>query len=267
LDIYRPTFGKGPFPVVFYVHGGAFSSLSKDTHWVMALSFARRGYLVVNINYRLAPRHRFPAPLQDVFAAYQWTLDNVAHFGGDVDHMVLAGESAGANLVTSLAIAGAYQRPESWAREIYDRNQPLKAVLAACGVYQVSNGARYFKDVRNRFLRDRLTELSEIYLPKNSHGLEGGIDLADPAVILERGQVPTRPLPPFFLPVGTRDPLIADTRRLAQALAGLGVPAEPRFYAGEGHAFHAVILKESARQCWRDTFDYLNRVAPASSAP
>jgi alpha/beta hydrolase fold len=58
---------KGPpWPIVFYVHGGAFRILSKDTHWVMALSFARRGFVVFNVSYRLAPKHRFPAPLEDV---------------------------------------------------------------------------------------------------------------------------------------------------------------------------------------------------------
>jgi acetyl esterase len=262
LDIYRPTFGHDPHPVVFYVHGGAFRSLSKDTHWVMALTLARRGYVVVNINYRLAPRHRFPLGLQDVMDAYLWTLDNIAFYGGNPDHMVLAGESAGANLVTSLTLASTYQRPESWAARVFERNHPLKAVLAACGVYQVSNGMRYFQDVKSRFLRDRLTEMSEDYLPRSAPHGPGGIDLADPVVVLERGEVPERPLPPFFLPVGTKDPLIADTRRLAQALTSLGGRAEPRYYAGEGHAFHAVILRETARQCWRDTFEFLNRVAP-----
>jgi len=58
LDIYRPVSRPGPWPVVFYVHGGAFHLLSKDTHWVMGLSFARHGYLVINISYRLAPKHQ-----------------------------------------------------------------------------------------------------------------------------------------------------------------------------------------------------------------
>src|SRR5690349_17076567 len=62
LDVYRPIRQDGPEPVpplrpvVMYVHGGGFRILSKDTHWLMALAFARAGYVVFNISYRLAPR-------------------------------------------------------------------------------------------------------------------------------------------------------------------------------------------------------------------
>src|SRR5438093_3887886 len=66
LDVYRPTGrSKGPWPVCVYVHGGAFRILSKDTHWIMALAYARRGFLVFNISYRLAPKHPFPAAIAD----------------------------------------------------------------------------------------------------------------------------------------------------------------------------------------------------------
>src|SRR5262245_57988665 len=53
LDVYQPVGRPGPLPVVLYVHGGGFRILSKDSHWMMALAFARHGYLVFNINYRL----------------------------------------------------------------------------------------------------------------------------------------------------------------------------------------------------------------------
>src|SRR5437016_2324324 len=56
LDVYRPTTPPADargFPVVLYIHGGAFRMLSKDTHWLMGLAFARRGYLVFNVSYRL----------------------------------------------------------------------------------------------------------------------------------------------------------------------------------------------------------------------
>ena len=78
LDIYRSTVHPPPWPVVLYVHGGGFRILSKDTHWLMGLIFARRGYLVFNINYRLAPRHTFPAALQDAAAAYAWVVRHAA---------------------------------------------------------------------------------------------------------------------------------------------------------------------------------------------
>ncbi|MGB1015522.1 MAG: alpha/beta hydrolase, partial [Nannocystaceae bacterium] len=69
MDVYRPRQLSGPAPVVLYIHGGAFTDLSKDTHWMMGLAFAHAGYIVCNINYRLAPKHPFPAAIEDALAA------------------------------------------------------------------------------------------------------------------------------------------------------------------------------------------------------
>ena len=77
--------------------------LSKDTHRVMALAYARRGYVVFTINYRLGPEHLFPAPLEDASPhALVWVREHCARFGGDPSRLAIAGESAGANLVTAL---------------------------------------------------------------------------------------------------------------------------------------------------------------------
>ena len=111
LDIWRLKDTDGPMPVVLYIHGGGFRALHKGTHWLMALMLARRGYLVVNINYRLSPEHAYPAHLQDVCAAWLWTLQNAPEYGGDTSRMVIAGESAGANLTMALTIACCYPRP------------------------------------------------------------------------------------------------------------------------------------------------------------
>ncbi|RYF09871.1 MAG: hypothetical protein EOO40_06160, partial [Deltaproteobacteria bacterium] len=102
LDIHRPRQG-GPWPVVLYVHGGGFGLLSKDTHWHIATALASLGFWVANINYRLAPKHPYPAALQDSAQALAWVVDHAAKSGGDLSRLVLAGESAGANLVTALA--------------------------------------------------------------------------------------------------------------------------------------------------------------------
>ena len=80
LDVYKPA-GPGPHPVLLYIHGGGFRILSKDTHWIMALAFARRGWVVFNASYRLAPDHPFPAGLADTCAAWEWVLANAARFG------------------------------------------------------------------------------------------------------------------------------------------------------------------------------------------
>jgi acetyl esterase len=263
LDVYRPIDRDGPRPVVLYIHGGGFRILSKDTHWLMGLAFARRGYVVLNIDYRLAPAHPFPAALLDVAAAYRWVLAHAERYGGDPSRLVVAGESAGANLSTALTLLTCYERPEPWAREVFEVGRVPDAVVPACGIFQVSDVERFAGRVSSSFVMDRLREVSEAYLGVEGSGPRtagpGPLDLADPVVLLERRQAPARPLPPFFAPVGSRDPLRPDNDRLAAALRGLGVCCEAPVYPGERHAFHAFVFRAQARRCWRDTFAFLER--------
>ena len=258
LDVYRPIRREGPLPVCLYVHGGGFRILSKDTHWLMGLIFARRGYLVFNINYRLAPAHPFPAAIKHTCEAYAWMLRNAEAYGGDPTRCVLAGESAGANLITSLTMALCYRRSEPYARKVWDLDRLPRAVVPASGIYQVSDVDRLKRKMPlSRFVWDRIREVSRAYLLRQGELPREELELADPLLFLERGPTPDRPLPPFFVPVGTRDPLLDDTRRLDDALRNLGVHCDARYYAEEAHAFHALIWRKNARACWKDTFDFL----------
>ncbi len=283
LDVYRPTettalapaasggpfrkYAGPPWPIVFYVHGGGFRVLSKDTHWIMGLSFARRGFLVFNVNYRLAPKHRYPSAVSDVHEAFVWTVRNAARYGGDVSRMVLAGESAGANLATGIAISLAYRREEPFARAVFETGIAPRAVVPACGAFQVSDMLRLHrrKPRMSSFIVERLAEIEDAYLGREPASCSR--DFADPLCVIERGDAPERALPPFFLPVGTRDPLLPDTRRMAAALRALGAVAEERYYPGEVHAFHAFVMRSTARRCWRDTFAFLDRYVPDEAAP
>jgi acetyl esterase len=276
LDVYRPVhptthgarkYSGPPWPIVFYVHGGGFRILSKDTHWIMGLGFARRGFIVFNVSYRLAPKHRYPTAVDDVCAAFAWVVKHAAEYGGDPSRVVLAGESAGANLVTALSVALAYERDEPFARAAYATGVVPRAVVPACGVFQVSDLRRLHrrKPRMSSFIADRLAEVESAYLGRGPHACS--LDLADPVAVFERGVKPSRPLPPFFLPVGTRDPLLPDTRRLAEALRAMGGVAEDVYYPGEVHAFHALVMRPSARKCWSDTFRFLDRYVPESVSP
>jgi acetyl esterase len=260
LDIYRPTKAPGPWPVVLYVHGGGFRILSKDTHWVMALAYARRGYLVFNISYRLAPRHPYPAGLKDACAAYAWVARHAAAHGGDLSRFMVAGESAGANLATALTIAACYERAEPHARQVFETGLVPKITLPACGIFQVSDTARFGRRKRlPSWLMDRMHEIEAAYLRGHENPADGVLDLADPVVFLERGLAPARPLPPFFVGVGTKDPILDDTRRLAAALEKLNVPVEARYYPGEVHAFHAMVFRKRAREHWGHTYAFIDR--------
>ena len=133
LDVWQPAAARAgsTAPALLYVHGGGFRILSKETHWIMALTFARQGFVVFNIDYRLAPKHPFPAALEDAAEAYAWVVDRAADFHADAARLVLAGESAGANLVAALTLAACVERPEAFARRVFATGLVPRTVLPA----------------------------------------------------------------------------------------------------------------------------------------
>ena len=167
LDVYRPIDRGAARPVVLYLHGGGFRILSKETHWIFGLLFARRGYVVFNANYRLAPQYPFPAALEDAAAAYAWLAKNAARFGGDPSRIVVAGESAGGNLAVALMLMACYRRPEPSAQRVFATGLVPKVVLPACGLLQVSDPERFARQGRVPwYILDRLTEVADSLSPR-----------------------------------------------------------------------------------------------------
>jgi alpha-L-fucosidase 2 len=112
LDICTPD-GPGPFPVVVLVHGGGWGSGDKAgaerpnsgadiTPWFQPLTDA--GIAWVSINYRLAPAHRWPAPLEDTRSALAWVRGNIGKHGGDPTRLAIMGHSAGGHLALMAAL-------------------------------------------------------------------------------------------------------------------------------------------------------------------
>jgi acetyl esterase len=197
--------------------------------------------------------------------------DNAARFGGDPTRLILAGESAGANLVTSLAVACATPRPEPWARALYDAGVSPRAVVAACGILHVSQASRLgAKPHLGPIVRRVLNVLPHAYVDLRKPWADGELDLLDPLRIFESNHQFTRPVPAFFLPVGTDDPLVDDTRRMARALERRGIAHEVRYYSGELHAFHFMFWRRASKRCWAETFRFIDRhlrVRVESGAP
>ena len=258
LDVYRPRKLTKPRPVVLYVHGGGFGIMHKDSHWLLAMIFARAGYVVFNISYRLAPVDPFPAAVEDVCEAYAWVVRHAHEWGGDPNRIVVAGDSAGGNLVTALTLAACYRRDEPYARRVFDTGVVPRAVVATSAIFQVSDCARFGRDRKlHPFVTWVLVGVERAYL-RGQHVRDAALlDLADPVCALERGIPPDRPLPPFFVGVGTKDPLLPDTKRLAAALTKLGAHCEARYYVGAIHVFHAAIWRKRSRDYWREAFAFL----------
>ena len=263
LDVLRPR-GPGPHPAILYIHGGGFAVCSRQTHRPIAALYAARGYLVFNIDYRLAPRHPFPAALQDAGAAWRWLAANLVRFGGDPGRVMVAGESAGANLALGLVLCLCTRRPEPWAAELHASALRPAAALLYCGFLQASRPERYRREGVSVLAAAIARDAAVDYLGEGASDPRPDQALADPLCIVE-AMAGDPGLPPVFVAAGEADPVAPDSWRLAAALSRLGVPHALHRYAGETHAFHVMPWRDAAPRCWADTFAFLDGVQARSA--
>ena len=106
LRVYKPTtLQKGAAPALIYIHGGGFVIGNIDSHDVLCRTLAQEaGFVVISVEYRLAPEHKFPAAVVDSIAATQWIADNASTLGIDPNRIFVGGDSAGGNLSAVVAI-------------------------------------------------------------------------------------------------------------------------------------------------------------------
>lgn len=104
IRIYTPE-GNAPFPVLVFFHGGGWVLGDLDAVDSTCCALAKDGTcVVVSVDYRLAPEHKFPAAVEDAYAATLWVAKNAAGINGDVSRIAVAGDSAGGNLATVVTL-------------------------------------------------------------------------------------------------------------------------------------------------------------------
>ncbi|MFO1349541.1 MAG: alpha/beta hydrolase [Gammaproteobacteria bacterium] len=220
IRIYTPK-GDGPFPVVFYIHGGGWVLADLDTYdaSARALTNAAR-VLLVSTDYRHASEHKFPAAHEDTFAAYQWLLANAASLKGDPAEIAVVGESAGGNMAAAIALQ---------ARDL-GMPMPLRQVL----IYPVAghdfDTPSYRENANAKPLNRAMMQwFFEKYLSSPAAG--------DGPLIHLLGRTDLRGLPAATVITADIDPLRSDGKQYADHLKKAGVKVDYHNYPGVTHEF------------------------------
>lgn len=135
MDVYFPDSG-GPWPLLVYVHGGAWMHGDKAEAAMFARLMTAQGYLVVSVNYRLYPAAQFPAMIEDVKCAIRSLRANAAQYNLDPNRVGVVGVSAGGHLV---ALLGTTDRSAGWdVGEYLDQSSRVRVVIAMAGVMDLA---------------------------------------------------------------------------------------------------------------------------------
>jgi acetyl esterase len=220
VRVYTPA-GEGPLPVVVYFHGGGWviGDLEVVDQPCRQLASAA-GAIVVSVDYRLAPEHRYPAAFDDSYAATVWVGAHAAEIGGDPARLAVAGDSAGGNLAAAVALA---------AR---DRGGPeLAAQLLIYPVTDFNFGTASYQENREGYL---LTKGSMQWFWAHYLGAQ---DLdKDPYACPLRADSLVG-LPPAYVATSEYDPLRDEGEAYARRLEEAGVAVTAKRFDGLLHGF------------------------------
>jgi len=224
VRVYTPE-GRGPRPGLVYFHGGGWVICDLDMYDVVCSALARRsGAVVVSVNYRLAPEHKFPAAVVDCYAATLWTAANAARLGIDPQRLCLGGDSAGGNLTAVIA-----QRC---------RDEQGPAIALQTMVYPVTNLSSFATASYSEFADGYQLTKAEMEWFRD-HYLRGPEDARNPqASPLLAPDL--RGLPPALVITAECDPLRDEGEAYAARLQEAGVPVTCTRYAGMIHPFFSM---------------------------
>ncbi|HLO15504.1 MAG TPA: alpha/beta hydrolase [Anaerolineales bacterium] len=250
LDIYYPRDAKPPLPVIMWIHGGGFIGASKEQTQVYGMTLANAGYVVANINYDLAPAHKYPIPVIEANQALNYLRENVSQYGGDIDRLFLGSNSSGSQLASQLAaLISNKQFAETMGIQLSVTNEQLRGALLYDGAYDMQTlratrapGMSLFfwsyTGVRRFESFDRIDELSTI-------------------------KHVTPDYPPVFLTVGDADPLASQTLELLEVLKKKDIEVEDVLFTGTntnlGHDYMMDLDTEPAQQTLKKALDFLTR--------
>ncbi len=237
VRVYRPVEGGDPLPVVVYFHGGGWVICDLDTHDGTCRALANGvNAVVVSVDYRLAPEHKFPAAAEDAYEVTSWVAAHADELGVEPSRLAVAGDSAGGNLAAVVALM---------AR---DRGGP--AITFQLLVYPVTNHSfdtdSYRENADGYFLhRASMEWYWRQYLADER---DGANPYASPLRVED-----ARGLPPGMVITAEFDPLRDEGEAYGRKLAEAGVPFDVRRYDGVFHGFFSMVaFLDGAKQATAD---------------
>jgi len=223
VRIYQPADRPNILPGLLWIHGGGYvlGDIEQDDRLMKQL-VKRIGCVALSVDYRLAPEHPFPAPVEDCYAGLKWLFAHAGELGVDPSRIAIGGPSGGGGLAAGLALL-ARDRGEmqvAFQLLIYpmidDRNvTPASYAITDPRVWHRESNRLGWK----------------AYL-----GRDGGGDDVSPYAAAVRA-TDLRNLPPAYIPVGALDLFIDENIEYAQRLIQAGVPTELHVYPGAFHGF------------------------------
>jgi acetyl esterase/lipase len=235
LDVYTSTSTPASgAPVLLHVHGGAWTIGTKEQQGLaLMVHLAAKGWVCVSVNYRLAPRNRWPAQIVDVKQAIAWIKDNIAEYGGDPGYIAITGGSAGGHLSTLAALT---PNDPDFQPGFEDKDTTVQVAVPHYGVYDIAGvgGKRNVELMRDLFLAKRVFEQPYTDAPE-------AYEAATPLLRV------TPDAPDFFVLHGRNDTLVGvdQARQLVERLRETS--KRTVVYAELPHAQHAFDVIPSIR--------------------
>ncbi|MDQ3036123.1 MAG: alpha/beta hydrolase [Myxococcota bacterium] len=234
VRVYEPgPRGPAPRPICVYYHGGGFVLGSLRSHDGVCGRIAKQAdCIVVSVDYRLAPEHRFPAATNDAIAAYRWAVASASELGGDPQRIAVAGDSAGGNLAAVVA----------WHERAAD--PPPRFQLLVYPVTDWTHATESYERFAKGFLLE--TETSKWF--RSQYLVDFARDAADPmASVLVAPCV--RGAPPAYVVTAGFDPLRDEGERYARKLEEAGVRVQLHCEESLTHGFFSLggIVEASRR--------------------
>ena len=243
IRVYTPEGIGDPAPAMIYLHGGGFTLFSIDTHDRLMREYAERGgFVVIGVDYPLAPETKFPVALDRIEAFMLWLKDNAGEFGVDPARMAMAGDSAGGNLSFSTTL------------RLRDRGEHgiVRAILSNYGGFS----ARLSDEAEARFggpgsIMDRaeaeqywVNYLGDMDQAEDPYACPIHADLSD--------------FPPVMLVVPDMDIVTEHSIAMDARLREAGVETHTKIYEGAIHSFlEAMSVSALAREAIQDGADFI----------